>query len=144
MNNQHPTTNPQIGRSRILLYVQRTHERVFTFDDVGVQFLTLKRLVKARLLAYCHTRSDANLHLFPLPVGAAARQEMRFCKELVQLRGWCNSTRCYVFRAREVGIKGWILNGMVFGGMKYRVLWTPLLHDWKVIGRAGAGKDEIE
>ena len=139
---QPPTANPQIARDRVLHYVKRTHERIFTSNDVAVRFLTLAQLVKARLLVYCLTRSDANLHIFHLPAGSARRQELRFCKELVQIRVWCNSTRCYVFRAREVGIKGWILDNMVFGGilerrggMKYRVLWTPLIHDWKVIER---------
>lgn len=152
MNDQCPTSNPQIDRDRVLYYAKRTHERIFTPDDVAVQFLTLAQIVKARLLVFCPTLSDEDHRIFYLPAGYARRQEMEFCKELIQIRVWCNSTRKYVFHAREVMVKGWILNDMFFGGilerrgMKYRILWKPLVVRWQQMLKnvQEAGKDETE
>lgn len=69
MNKEYPTPDTRL---RIRRFVETTGERSFSFRDVGVQPLTLKRLEDAGLLECLDVESNTTVHHLPEGATAAA------------------------------------------------------------------------
>jgi hypothetical protein len=138
MKKQYPTPDPRLARLRIRKFVETTGERSFTFRDVEVQPLTLKRLEDAGLLECLEKEGgESNTPVYHLPEGAAAEQESRFKKELIKIREWSRATGQYVFAAMNIGIHGSVLEKMVDNGLlgksgqRYKIYWRSLSEQWR-------------
>jgi hypothetical protein len=138
MKKEYPTPDPRLARHRIRNYVKATGERSFTFTDVCVQPLTLRRLEDAGLIEYLEKESAESITpVYHLPECATARQESRFRRELVKIRAWSRATGQYTFAPVNIGIHGNVLEKMansgllVKTGLRYTVFWRSLSKQWR-------------
>ena len=138
MKKQHPTPDTRLARLRIRNYVKATGERSFTFRDVGVQPLALRRLEDAGLIKHLEKESaKSNTPVFHLPEGATAAQESRFKKELTKIREWSRATGQYSFAPLNIAIHGSVLEKMVNSGLlgksgqRYKIYWRSLSKRWR-------------